>query len=322
MSALIGYHCSHECFSPSELLNFVSLAENYAFNCAMCSDHFLPWSENQAQSGFAWSWLGAAMQSTSFPFGIVSAPIERYHPAIIAQAAATLSELFPDRLWCAFGSGQWLNEHITGDPWPPKEERNDRLREAVEIIRALWRGETVTYKGNYFTVDEAKLYTLPKKAPLILGAALSKASAAFVAEWADGIITTSKPYDQQIEFIESFKAAGGEKKPMYLQAIHSYAESQEIALKNAWELWRYPALGNDLQSELKTPRLFDEASHFVEPQNLTDFIRISADLEQHTAWLQQDISLGFNQINIFNTGRNQIEFIEKFGSKVLPFLKC
>ena len=113
--ALIGYHCSHEQFSPSELLSLVSLAQRAGFRAAMCSDHFNPWSERQGQSGFAWSWLGAAMHACPLPFGVVNAPGQRYHPAIVAQAAATLAEMFPDRFWIALGSGQLLNEHITAD---------------------------------------------------------------------------------------------------------------------------------------------------------------------------------------------------------------
>src|SRR5690606_27162420 len=123
-----GYHASHEQFSPSELLALVKLAEKAGFDAAMCSDHFTPWSERQGQSGFAWSWLGAALQATdSLSFGMVNAPGQRYHPAIIAQAIATLSEMFPSRLWCAFGSGQLMNEHITGQGWISKAERNSRL---------------------------------------------------------------------------------------------------------------------------------------------------------------------------------------------------
>src|SRR5215204_2074969 len=133
--ATIGYHCSHEQFAPSELLQYSKLAETAGFGAAMCSDHFHPWSE-QGQSGFAWSWLGAALEATSLSYGMVCAPGQRYHPALIAQASATLAEMYPGRLWCAFGSGQKLNEHITGTAWPEKATRQARLQECVEIIRA------------------------------------------------------------------------------------------------------------------------------------------------------------------------------------------
>src|SRR4028119_2302357 len=157
MTATIGFHASHEQFAPSRLLKLAQLAAQSGFKAGMCSGHFNPRGERQGQSGFAWSWLGAAMQAVpQWTFGMVNAPGQRYHPAIIAQAAATLSEMFSGRLWCAFGSGQYLNEHITGERWPTKAERNERLQESVRVIRALWNGETVNERGKYFNVEEAK----------------------------------------------------------------------------------------------------------------------------------------------------------------------
>ena len=133
----IGYHCSHEQHAPSALLRYVTAAERAGFQAAMCSDHFAPWGMQQGQSGFAWSWLGAALQATGLSFGTVNAPGQRYHPAIVAQAAATLTEMYPDRFWLAVGSGELLNENITGERWPEKAERNERLQECVAIIRRL-----------------------------------------------------------------------------------------------------------------------------------------------------------------------------------------
>lgn len=134
---VIGYHASHEQIGPDHLLDYVQLAEAAGFDAAMCSDHFYPWSDAQGESAFAWSWLGAALQATTIPFGVVCAPGQRYHPAVIAQAAATLAVMFPERFWMAIGSGQALNEHITGERWPSKRERNERLRECATIIRDL-----------------------------------------------------------------------------------------------------------------------------------------------------------------------------------------
>jgi coenzyme F420-dependent glucose-6-phosphate dehydrogenase len=154
----IGFHCSHEQHPPSTLLQLAIDAERAGFSAAMCSDHFHPWSSAQGQAGFAWSWLGAALQATRLTFGTVCAPGQRYHPAVVAQAAATLAEMFPDRFWLAIGSGEALNETITGRPWPKKTVRNLRLLECAAILRSLWRGETVTHTGQV-TVREAKLYT-------------------------------------------------------------------------------------------------------------------------------------------------------------------
>src|ERR687894_2432757 len=145
--SVVGLHCSHEQIPPSRLLEHAKHAEAAGFGAIMSSDHFSPWSERQGESGFAWSWLAAAMATTSLPFGVVNAPRQRYHPAIIAQAAATLSEMFPGRFWLAVGSGEALNEHITGERWPSKPERNARLLECVKLMRALWKGETVSHHG-------------------------------------------------------------------------------------------------------------------------------------------------------------------------------
>src|SRR3954449_3834193 len=154
---VIGFHNSHEQVHPAELLTAVRHAEEVGFSAAMCSDHFAPWNLAQGHSGFAWTWLGAAMATTTLPFGVVNAPGQRYHPAIIAQAAGTLAAMFPGRFWVALGSGENVNEHITGDPWPPKDERDARLRECVDVIRTLLAGDEVTHDG-LVTVDRAKLW--------------------------------------------------------------------------------------------------------------------------------------------------------------------
>src|SRR6195952_2006965 len=151
--ARIGFHASHEQFPPSELLSLVQHAEAAGFSCAMSSDHFKPWGPDQGQSGYAWAWLGAAMQAPKLPFGVISTPGYRYHPAILAQAGATLSEMYPDRVWMALGSGQRLNEQVTGLDWPNKAERNARLKECAEIIRALLDGERITHRGLITVID-------------------------------------------------------------------------------------------------------------------------------------------------------------------------
>src|SRR5687767_5635029 len=185
---LIGLHCSHEQIPPSRLLAHVREAEAAGFGAAMSSDHFSPWSERQGESGFAWSFLGAALQATELPFGVVCAPGQRYHPAIVAQAATTLCEMFPGRLWVALGTGEASNEHITGERWPPKEARNRRLRECVDVIRALFAGETVSCDG-LVRVDRARLYTLAPEPPPLIGPAVSVETAGWVGEWADGLVT-------------------------------------------------------------------------------------------------------------------------------------
>src|SRR5918997_6747940 len=215
---VIGLHCSHEQIPPSRLLKHVREAEAAGFGAAMCSDHFSPWSTRQGESGFAWSWLGAAMQATSLEFGVVNAPGQRYHPAIVAQAAATLCELFPGRLSVALGTGEFSNEHITGAPWPDKRIRNARLREGVDVMRALFAGEVVDHDG-LVRVDRAKLWTLPAEPPQLIGAAVTVETARWAGEWADGLITINQPHEHLRAMLDAFRAGGGEGKPVALQ-IH------------------------------------------------------------------------------------------------------
>lgn len=318
----IGYHASHEQFKPSELLRYVQLAEQAGFTHALSSDHFHPWSLDQGQSGFAWSWLGAALQATpKLAYRVVNAPGDRYHPAIIAQAAATLAEMFPHRFWLTVGSGQALNEHITGNKWPIKGDRNARLQECVQIIRALWAGETVTHHG-LVCVEEAKLYTRPEVPPLMIGAAVTAETAEWLASWADGLITISRPPEQLKTVVDAFRRGGGEGKPMILKVQLSYDPTEAIARQTAYHQWRCNLFKNIVMTELRTPEQFDAAAKFVQPQELDQYVRISADLHQHIDWLKQDIELGFNELILHNVNRHQQPFIEAFGEKVLPILQA
>jgi coenzyme F420-dependent glucose-6-phosphate dehydrogenase len=318
--ALIGYHASHEQFSPSDLLEYASLAEQAGFQAAMCSDHFHPWSERQAESGFAWSWLGAALATTDLSFGVVNAPGQRYHPAIIAQASATLGAMFPGRFWLALGSGQALNELITGETWPTKEERNARLKECVDVIRALHAGETVTHRGRVI-VEEAKLYTRPEKPPLIVGAAITPETARWVGGWADALITVSKEIGEMEQVVEAFREGGGDGKPMFLQVQLSWAADEDQARDAAFDQWRMNIFDSPVLTTLRTPAAFDAAAAFVHPGDLDGHIRISAETDRHIEWLSQDIELGFERLYLHNVGPNQAAFIRAFGEKVLPALR-
>lgn len=318
--AQIGYHASHEQFKPSELLKYVQMAEQAGFTHALSSDHFHPWSEAQGQSGFAWSWLGAAMQATPrLSYRVVCAPGQRYHPAIIAQAAATLAEMFPNRFWLTVGTGKSLNEHITGDKWPTKSDRNALLKECVDIIRALWAGETVTHRG-LVCVEDAKLYTRPEILPLIIGAGITPETAEWLGSWADGLITTSRPPEKLKKVVDGFRRGGGEGKPMILKVQLSYDSNAEKALQGAHHQWRSNIFKSKMLAQLITPDQFDAAGEFVQPEELYQHVRISADQEQHIEWLQKDIELGFDQLILHNVNREQEQFIEVFGEKVVPAL--
>jgi probable non-F420 flavinoid oxidoreductase len=260
------------------------------------------------------------MQATSLTFGSVCAPGQRYHPAIVAQATATLAEMFPQRYWVALGSGQLLNEHITGGIWPPKAERNARLQECVEVIRRLWDGEHVDHTGHV-RVEGAKLYTRPEKPPLLIGAALTAATAEWIGSWADGLITVAQPREKLQEIIDRFRHGGGTGKPIYLQAQHSYAPKAEDALQGAYDQWRTSVFPSNVATQIKTTEQFDAASQLIQPQTMQDYVRISHDLDQHIAWLQDDAAMGFDRVYIHNVNREQEPFIRAFGKHVLPAIK-
>src|ERR671914_1747257 len=313
---LIGLHCSHEQIPPSRLLTHVREAEAAGFQAAMSSDHFSPWSERQGESGFAWSFLGAALQATELPFGVVNAPGQRYHPAIVAQAAATLCELFPGRLWVALGTGEASNEHITGDRWPPKDVRNARLLECVEVIRALLRGEEVTHDG-LVTVDRARVWSLPATTPQLLGAAVSEQTARTVGGWADGLITVNQPLERLRRVIDAFREGGGGPKRPCLQVHVSWAPTEEEALAIAHDQWRTNVFGSDLAWNLETPRQFDEAARIVRPDDVRGSVLVSADPERHVAWLNEYAELGFDELTLHHVGQEDQPFIDVFADRVL-----
>lgn len=319
--ATFGFHASHEQIPPSRLLEAVIAAEAAGFDAAMCSDHFSPWSERQGESGFAWSWLGAALQATSFTFGVVTAPGQRYHPAISAQAFATLAEMFPGRFWAALGSGEASNEHITGDRWPDKPTRDARLLEVVDVIRRLLAGEEVTHHG-LVTVDRARLWTLPSEQgfppPDLVGAAVSAATARAVGGWADGLITIRQPLDTLRRVIDAFREGGGEGKPVFVQQHVSYAADDETALAIAFDQWRSNVFGSSLAWDLERVEQFDEAAKHVRPETMHDHVCISSDPGRHAAWIHELIELGAAGVYLHHVGQEQNEFIEVFGSKVLP----
>ncbi len=309
--ALIGYHCSHEQHPPSALLRYARAAEQAGFRAAMCSDHFAPWSVEQGQSGFAWSWLGAALQATQLSFGTVNAPGQRYHPAVVAQAAATLAEMYPGRFWLALGSGEALNEHITGGAWPDKPRRMARLLECVQVMRALFAGEMVTHDG-LIVVREAKLYTRPAVAPLLVAAAISESTARWAGGWADALITVARPEQELRKVVDAFQEGGGAGKPMFLQSAISFEPTEAQALTSAHRGWRtnvFPS--SELASDTRLPEHFDAAASFVRPEDVASAVRISADPARHAAWIEGDRALGFERIFLHHVGKDQERFIER-----------
>jgi probable non-F420 flavinoid oxidoreductase len=317
---IVGWHASHEQIAPSELLACARLAEGVGFGAGMSSDHFSPWSARQAESGFAWSWLGAALACTAMPFGVVNAPGQRYHPAIVAQAIATLAEMFPGRLWVALGTGEASNEHITGERWPDKATRNARLGECVEVMRALFAGEEVTHRG-LVTVDRARLWTRPAEVPPLIGAAVSPETAAWVATWADGIATVNQDPSALRRLLAAFRDGGGGGKPAYLQAHVSWAETDDEALAIAHDQWRTNVFQPPVCWDLELPEHFDEAARHVRPADVCQSVLVSSDPAWHRDRLAELVALGFDGVWIHHVGKQQRAFIDVFGEHVVPELR-
>lgn len=316
---IVGWHASHEQVAPRMLLRDVRAAQDAGFDAAMSSDHFSPWSERQGESGFAWSWLGAAMATTDLPFGVVNAPGQRYHPAIIAQAAATLTEMFPGRLWIALGTGEASNEHITGTGWPRKQVRQERLAECVDIMRALFAGEEVSHDGHV-VVDRARLWTLPPEPPPLVGAAVSAETARWVGEWADGLITVNQSPDALRRVLDAFREGGGDGKPAYLQVHVSWAPSDDEAIALAHDQWRSNVFAPPVCWDLELPAHFDEASRHVTPEHVRGSVLVSSDTSWHRDRLAEVVELGFDGVWIHHVGQHQLDFIEAFGRDVIPEL--
>lgn len=314
----IGYHASHEQFSPKHLLELVQKAEDAGFRAVLSSDHFHPWSARQGESGFAWSWLGAAMQATSLEFGVVNAPGQRYHPAIIAQAVATLDQMFPKRFWYCAGSGQAINENITGEKWPAKDLRNARLRESVEVMRELWTEEDHITNHGLVELEKAKLYTKPTHIPTVFGAALTPATAEWIAGWADGLITISKPTEELKKMVEAFRSGTNQEKPMSIKVQISYDSSEEKALEGAWEQWKNNVFPSKLTSDVQTPDQFDIIGDKVSKQDVRNHVIVGKNADVFIDKIREFRDLGFEKIIIHNVNTEQENFIRFFKEEVLP----
>ncbi|WP_217913996.1 TIGR03885 family FMN-dependent LLM class oxidoreductase [Miltoncostaea marina] len=316
----IGWHASHEQIAPSRLLEAARLADAAGFDFGMSSDHLAPWGADQGHSGFAWSWLGAALAVTRLPFRVVTAPGQRYHPAVLAQAIATLEEMSPGRLAVCLGSGEAANEHVTGEGWPAKPVRNARLLECADVIRRLLTGEEVSHRG-LVTVDRARVWSLPPTPPPLFGAAVSEATARWLGGWADGLATVNQAPDTLRRVLAAFREGGGEGKPALLQVHVSWERTDEEALRVAHHQWRSASLGPPASWDLETPEHFDAAARFVRPEDMHASVLISADLGRHAQWLAELAAIGFDEVAVHGVSQDQAPFIEAFGAHVLPALR-
>jgi coenzyme F420-dependent glucose-6-phosphate dehydrogenase len=327
MTATMGYAAMFEQFAPSELLRFSQLAEGAGFTSVMASDHFHPWTPSQGQSGFVWSWLGALGATTKLRFGTgVTPPGPRYHPAIIAQAAATLEQLFPGRFWLGLGAGEALNEHITGEYWPEGPIRLEKLTEGIEIIQKLFSGKVSKYNGKHFRLESAKLYTRGENPPPIYVATAGPIQSERTGRTCDGIITVGAA-DEKIgmllgRFEKGARDAGKDPStmPRLIQLHISWADTLEAATENAVKEWPNGGM-NFPKGDIRNPEDFEAMSKLVRPENYKNRVMISTDLDEHAAHIQRYVDLGFTEIYLHNVGRNQEAFLKTFGEQVFPKVK-
>ena len=323
----VGYAASFEQFHPTDLLAYSQQAEQVGFGAVMASDHFHPWVPSQGQSAFVWSWMGALGATTKVRFGTgVTPPGYRYHPAVIAQAAATLEAMFPGRFYLGLGAGEALNEHIVGQYWPEAPVRLERLMESIEIIQSLFTGKKVKHRGTHFTVESARLFTLPETLPPIYVATSGPIMAGRTGKFTDGLITVGAADEKLNNLVERFEAGARDAgkdpatMPRLLQVKVVYAESVEAATEMAVRDWPNGGM-NFPKADIRDPDDFEAMAKLVRPENFKNRVLLSPDLAEHTAHLQHFIDLGFNEIYVHNVGRNQEEFIAAYGEHVLPNLK-
>jgi coenzyme F420-dependent glucose-6-phosphate dehydrogenase len=315
----VGFHASHEQLPPSRLLAAVTRAESAGFDGAMCSDHLAPWSVRQGESGYAWSWLGAALASTSFSLGLVTAPGQRYHPVITAQAIGTLEEMFPGRFWAALGSGEAVNEHVTGDPWPPKPQRNARLEQSVDVIRRLLAGEEVTRSGE-IEVHRARVWSRPEATPPLLAAAVTSETAGWAARWADGLATVAQPSDVLADVVAAYGDAGG-RGPRVLQVHVALEDSEDAALAILRDQWRHAAITGVSLWDIEQPEDFDALAGDPTDEQLRTGALVSTDADELADRIAELAGVGFDRVYLHGVGTDQDAFLDRAERQLLPALR-
>jgi coenzyme F420-dependent glucose-6-phosphate dehydrogenase len=314
----IGYALSCEEHGPRDLVRFARRAEQAGFPFALISDHFHPWTDRQGHSPFAWSVIGAVAQATErLRLGTgVTCPTVRVHPAIVAHAAATTAALMPGRFFLGVGTGENLNEHIFGDHWPSAAVRREMLEEAVTVIRRLWSGELVEHRGRHYTVENARLYTLPDEPPPIMVAAGGHEAAQLAGRIGDGYIGTSP----QSDLIEAFDAAGGAGKPRYGQVTVCYADDEARARRTAYEWWPTIAISGELGQVLPQPAHFEQAAENVTEDDVAGLIACGPDPERHIEMISRFADAGYDHVYVHQVGPDQDGFFEFYERDVLPRL--
>ena len=324
--ARIGYAAMLEQFAPLELLGFCEAAEAAGFDGIMAADHVQPWVPQQGNAAFVWSFMTAAAERTRGDVGPgVTCPSFRQHPAIVAQAAATMAAMYPDRFWLGLGSGEALNEHVVGGYWPEAPERIARMFEAIEIVRKLFSGKDVKHKGEFYRMETMRLWTMPATPPPIYVATAGPITARKTGALCDGLITVGAP-EEKIEMIfekcrEGCREAGNDpiRFQFILQLHLSWAETDEAAMQNALVEWPNGGMKFPKQ-DIRSPHDFAQMAKIVRPEDFHGRLLISSDLEAHRREIQRFLDMGFHKIYLHNVGRNQAEWAAAFGREVLPAL--
>jgi coenzyme F420-dependent glucose-6-phosphate dehydrogenase len=314
--AAIGYTLASEEHGARELVAQAARAEEVGFSFGVISDHFHPWVDAQGNSPFVWGVLGAIAEATErleVATG-VTCPTTRIHPAIVAQAAATAAELLPGRFSLGVGTGENLNEHILGDRWPPVADRQERLAEAIEVIRLLWEGGPKSHRGKHYRVENARIYSLPDEPPPILVAVAGEKSTDLAAELGDGLFGTSPV----AESIERFRAKGGAGKPTYGQLDVCWAESEEEAKRVALESWPNAAMSGSHTFELPLPTHFEEITEWVDEETIAESIVCGPDPARHVEAIEEYVEAGYDYVYVHQVGREQEGFFDFYAREVLP----
>ena len=312
----IGYSLSTEEHAPDDLVRFARRAEEVGFAYASISDHFHPWIDAQGESCFVWTALGAIANATeTLPVATgVTCPTFRYHPALIAQAAATAAILFEGRFTLGVGTGENLNEHIIGTPWPPYDERRDRLQEAIQLIRRLWTGDWVTHRGDHFTCENARLYTLPEQPPPIMVAAGGPKAAQLAGEEGDALINFAPDPD----VASGFEAAGGRGKPRYVQLNVCWAQDEGEARRTAARVCPNVALTGELGNQLPHPKHYEQAAELLTEDQVAEVITCGPDPERHVDAIQRCLDAGYDHVHVYQVGPDQEGFFRFYEQSILP----
>ncbi len=313
----IGFSLSSEEHGPRELVQYASMAADHGFSDIWVSDHFHPWVDAQGESPFVWSVVGgiaAAAPGARLGTG-VTCPTIRIHPAIIAQAAATSAAMAGGGFFLGVGSGENLNEHILGDRWPATDERLEMLEEAMEVMRLLWKGGNQSHRGRHYTVENARLYSLPDEPPPIYVSAFGPKACSLAARIGDGLVTTSP----DTEVISQYRKEGG-SGPVLAGSKACWATDEATARRTAFELWPNSGLPGELAQELATPTHFEQACQLVKEEDAVGSMALGPDPEVHAASVTEYLEAGVDEVYVHQIGQDQEKFLRFYRDEVIPRL--